>query len=226
MSKSAPVSSVFWPVQPTWQLDPRHPIPAEERRTSCAVATVKMLLDHFLPDQSAENPFHRVREEMIRAGGKDHHGHWRHVAQIRVLSSLGLVAWRRNWSAPSQDPQWLADHEGYSPEQLSAVRAQTAAEAALEPEARPWHSLRTTLFASGPVIASVKPGFTTNRQNHQVVLHGYRHEGQTEIVAFVDPLENPHAEHVRREMELPRFLSFFNRRAVFAQAGGVAGAGG
>ena len=219
MSISDPTSSVLWPAHPTWQLDPRHPIPEEERRTSCAVATAKMLLDHFRPDRSGEFPFHRVREEMIRAGGKDSHGHWRHAAQVRFLASLGLVAWRRNWNAPGQDVQWLADHEDYSPEQVAAVRAQTAAEQALPPEARAWHSLRTMLFAAGPVIASVKPGFTTNRQNHQVLLLGCRSDGRTESVAFVDPLEDPQAARAPRELELPRFLAFFNRRAVFARPG-------
>ena len=214
-----PASSILWPVRPVWQLDPRHPIPEEERRTSCAVATAKMLADHFRPERGESFPFHRVREEMIRAGGKDSCGHWRHASQVRFLAGLGLVAWRRNWNAPGQDPQWLADHENYSPEQVAAVRAQTAAEQALPAERRPWESLRRMLFAAGPVIASVGPGFTTNRQNHQVVLHGCRFDGETEMVAFADPLEDPRTASVPRETELPRFLAFFNRRAVFARPG-------
>ena len=219
MFPSDPAASILWPVRPVWQLDPLHPIPEEERRTSCAVATAKMLVDHFRPEHGKGYPFHRVREEMMRAGGKDSRGHWRHAAQVRFLAALDLVAWRRNWNAPGQDPQWLADHEGYSPEQVAVVRAQTAAEQDLPAEFRPWHSLRRALFASGPVIASVGPGFTTNRQNHQVVLHGCRSAGGTEIVAFADPLEDPRNAPGPREVDLPRFLAFFNRRAVFAWPG-------
>ena len=169
--------SIFWPVRPVWQLDPLHPIPEKERRTSCAVATAKMLLDHLRPDCGPDFPFHVVRDCLLLAGGKDTVGHWRHAAQVRFLSSLGLVAWRRNWDAPTQDPQWLADHEAYSPEQLSAIRSQIAAESALIPADRPWHSLKAALLASGPVIASVRPGFTSNRQNHQVLIHGCRDDG-------------------------------------------------
>ena len=219
MNAPDPAPSILWPVQPIWQLDSRHPIPEEERRTSCAVATAKMLLDHFRPERSETLPFHRVREEMIRAGGKDSRGHWRHAAQVRFLASLGLVAWRRNWCASGQDPRWLAEHEGYAPAQVAAVRQQTAAEQALPPDARPGFSLRATLRTIGPAIASVQPGFTTNRQNHQVLLHGWRFEGRTEIIAFVDPLENPRTVPLPRETELPRFLAFFNRRAVFARRG-------
>ncbi|NLG35172.1 MAG: hypothetical protein GX548_07450 [Lentisphaerae bacterium] len=213
MHSLAPAPPILWPVQPVWQLDPAHPIPESERRTCCAVATTLMMLNHFLPAQGVPRSFLHVRNGLLRAGGKNSQGHWQHSAQVAFFATFGLVAWRRNWAAPSQNPQWLADHEGYSPAQLAALRDQTASESPLSAAERPWSCLRRSLASIGPVIASVMPGFTTNRQNHQIVLLGFRSDGPSTVLAFLDPLAHPRLHPF--ESDLPRFLAHFNRRAIF-----------
>ena len=217
MSASCAFAPVLWPVHPVWQLDPRHPIPAAERRTCCAVATTLMLARHFRPELRDALTFRHVHERLLADGGRDASGHWRHAAQVRFLVSVGLIAWRRNWDAPRQDFQWLAVHERYSPAQLAAARAQADGENAVPAADRPWHSLRAALLATGPVIVSVAPGFTTNRQNHQILLHGLRAKDATEILAFVDPLADPDQPDSPRETDRERFLAHFNRRAIHAR---------
>lgn len=202
------------PIDPIWQLDPRHPLPEHERRTSCAIAAVAMVL------ASTNRPLALdfIRGALLRAGGRDENGHWRHVAQVRLFSASGLLAWRRNWRAPGRDPGWLARHEGYTLEQVAAVRNQTDREPDAPGEVRAWFSVRQVLDAGAPLIASVKPGFGANRQNHQVVVHGYGFNGATESVAITDPLVDPAQCAQPVLITRDRFLSYFNQRAIFVAA--------
>ena len=114
---------------------------------------------------------------------------------------------------------WLVRHEGYSPAQRSAVETQTERERDLPPRDRPGWTLLHAL-QEGPVIASVMPGFSANRQHHQVILCGWRRVARRMRIAYLDPLLPPRPDASCSEADFERFLARFNLRAIFARPPG------
>ncbi len=135
-----------------------------------------------------------------------------HSAEVNLLQSQGLLAWRRNWVAPTADPQWLVENEGYGHDQVAAIQAQLANEHLGTTLAeRELISIQTALNVHRPVIASMAPNFGGNSSDHQVVLVGMsQDDGQ---ILIMDPEWQPGSE-IRVET-IARFLEYFNHKAVF-----------
>lgn len=216
-SSEVPPPSTYLDAAHVWQEDPDHNIPEDERRTICAIACMKIVLDYIDPQKAKEISLHRMFTEMQAAGAQNEQRYWKHSGQVTYLTDLGLMSWRRNWLAPSQDPQYFADNEGYSAAQLSRVAEQIQAEE--------WdngdvdkimlQSLQTSFDADCPVIVSVKPGFSNNKQDHQVVLNGYEEDSEGRWLYFVDPALPPEQHQDKQKVSLDRFLEYSKHLAIF-----------
>jgi hypothetical protein len=203
-------SSAMLDVAHVWQLDPDHNIPSTERAKVCALACMKMVLDFSLGYPDTRVTLDSIFATMSASDARNKEGDWQHKDQVDWLKANGLVAWRRNWLAPSQDPHYFAEKEGYNTNQLVAVSEQILAEYKQKTHTDIIkYTLRQSLLAGYPVIVSVKEGFSENTQNHQAVLCGYN--GKKGTWMFVDPiLENGTIEHTDEY-----FFKHFNQRAIF-----------
>lgn len=166
------MSDIRLKLKHSWQEDPELlDVHLMEPRQRCGLASLEMLIEYFQhADIGAEEIFHRA--EGYHA--INDHNDWWHPGQVRVLASYGLLAWRRNWTAPSQDPQYFVEHEGYSPDQLHLVRSQIEAEKNIrENPEKLLLALQTSLQGQAPILLSVKSGFSKNSENHQIVVSGW-----------------------------------------------------
>lgn len=156
----------------SWQENPEllH-VRLMEPRQRCGLACLEMIIEYQLGYQViAAEIFQRAESY----GAINEHNDWWHPGQVRVLDSYGLVAWRRNWIAPSQDPTFLAENEDYDSAQMSAIRHQVNRELDRRSLVDKFLlSLHTALRLGNPIIVSVKSGFSDNTANHQVVIAGY-----------------------------------------------------
>lgn len=166
------MSDIRLQLKHSWQEDPELlSVHLMEPRQRCGLASLEMILEYFLS--------HGIpAEEIFRRAESYHaindHNDWWHPGQVRVLTSYGLLAWRRNWTAPSQDPQYFAEHEGYSDLQMHLVRSQIDAEKNIrENSEKLLLALHTSLQGQSPVLLSVRSGFSKNSENHQVVIAGW-----------------------------------------------------
>lgn len=160
-------------VNHSWQEDPEllH-VHLMEPRQRCGLACLEMIIEYQLGQHVPAAEIFK-RSESYEAINE--HNDWWHPGQVRVLTSYGLVAWRRNWTAPSQDTTFFEENEGYSVAQMSAVQYQIGLEADRRSLIDKFLlSLHDALELGNPVIVSVKSGFSDNRENHQVVIAGYR----------------------------------------------------
>ncbi len=209
---------IYLDIDHVWQLDPEHNIPENERRTICAVACMKMVIDYALPDLKDSLSLHTMVNEMRADGGQDTRNFWKHTAQVDYFKKLGLISWRRNWDAPSQDPKWFSDNEHYDLKQLVTVSDQISSEfsgGTLIP--RITQSLVKVFEDDMPVIVSVKPGFSRNKQDHQVVLNGFLQEDGKNYFYYTDPVLPPEEHQAHQRVESKYFFDHFNYRAIFAR---------
>ncbi len=196
-----------------WQLDPDSPIPESKRRRMCAPASVNMVLDFvFVKHGNYSFALDEIAQEMEEFGGRVVEYGWKHSAQVNTLKHHGLVSWRRNWLAPSQDPSYFIEHEGYDDAQVTAFLAQLARENQLGDSLhdRAWSCIKHSIDNGVPVIISVKAGFSDNEIGHIVVVSGYTQD----TVEIVDPLLPPD-EHKNVSMEY--FWEYFKLQAIFIQ---------
>lgn len=169
----------------TWQEDPELlRVHTMEPRQRCGLACLHMVIEYMLGQLvDADEIFRRAESyEAI-----NDHNDWWHPGQVRVLQSYGITAWRRNWTAPNNDPSYFASHEGYSPEQMQAVTTQMEDEQRYRALSERFsHSVNTALLHGTPVIVSVKSDFSHNKENHQVVVAGF--DSETRVYSVYDPV--------------------------------------
>ncbi len=208
---------VYLDVSHVWQLDPEHEIPEDERRTICAIACMKMVIDYVTPEK-ADISLHKVFKEMQESGAQDSKLDWKHADQVNYFKKLGLVAWRRNWLAPNPDPKWFADNEGYNNEQLVVVSGQMLDEMTTGGYLQQaLHSIKESLKQDTPVIVSVAADFSENPANHQIVINGFGNDTKEEWLYYVDPILSPEKHQDRQKVSLEHFLKYFNCRAIFVK---------
>jgi hypothetical protein len=197
-----------------WQLDPDSPIPENQRRRMCGPASVNMVLDYvFARHGDYSFDLAQIVKEMEGFGGRIVEYGWKHSALVSTLKHHGLVAWRRNWLAPSQDPSYFVDNEDYDEVQVSTFLSQLEDEDSHgeSPKDRAWHCIKDSLDRGLPVIVSVKPGFSENEIGHFVVVSGYTGAS----IEVVDPLLPPgEQKNVTREY----FWEYFKLQAIFVKA--------
>lgn len=203
---------IYLDVEHVWQLDPEHNLPENEKPRICALACMKMIVDYLSPEKAKNISLEGIFSDMSGVDGRNSIGDWQHKDQVKWLKSQGLIAWRRNWLAPSQDPSYFVENEGYSNNQLVAVSEQIIAELGLKKAKRTdqiRYSLVNSLLAGLPVIISVRDKELPGSQNHQIVLCGYDQAQNT--WKFVDPM----LEEGSVEYSDEYFMKYFNKRAIF-----------
>jgi len=211
---------IYLDVDHVWQLDAEHNIAADQRRTICAIACMKILIDFVMSEQAKLISLKTMFTEMKDSGAQNDNMHWKHSDQVDYFKKLGLISWRRNWLAAGSDSAWLRENEGYDNNQITMIEKQTQHEEA-EPSGlediknKSLLSFRQSFDSGMPVIASVKPGFSTNKQDHQIVLNGIVKQDGIDYLYFTDPVQDPAARQEKQKVELKRFFDFFNFRAIF-----------
>ena len=196
-----------------WQLDPDSPIPKDKRRRMCAPASVNMSLDFvFVKHGEYSFALDVIAQEMERFGGRIVEYGWKHSAQVSTLKHHGLVAWRRNWLAPSQDPAYFVENEDYDDTQVQAFLTQLHHEDEIGGSLRDraWFCIKQSIDSGAPVIISVKAGFSDNEIGHMVVVSGYTQD----TIEVVDPLLPP-GKHSNVSMDY--FWKYFKLQAIFIQ---------
>lgn len=198
------------------QLDPEWDFEPGMERHMCSFVSTKALIDYYSEQTGIESP---SMDDLIgineRLNDKKPNG-MSHAVEVTMLKNQGLVSWRRNWNAPSNDTQWFADHEGYDAEQLAAVDTQQLSELGFDTlQEKQFSSISESLRSENPVIASVKAGFTQNRGDHQVVIIDRKTTEDGECFVIMDPVSKPGSElHVAT---VHRFFEYFNNCAIFTK---------
>ncbi len=199
-------------LQHVWQEKPdlEHIVDLAPRQR-CGLACMVMQLHYYGIPAMAEDVlkiaqrFHAISTDCM----------WLHAGQVQTLTHYGLIAWRRNWHFQSQKlspSEYFRTQEGYNEAQLNAFKWQSAGEGVLPtPEARFLHSLQVSLLAGDPVIVSVKPFFSHNHQNHQIVVAGWDEARLTYRV--YDPIQPDGPTQVHESY----LLEYANLWAIFTQ---------
>ncbi len=210
---------IFLDVDHVWQEDPEHHIPPSEGRKICAIAAMKMMMDYLPPHDDKSIKLAEIREWMLKHDGLEpSSSNWRHSKQVEYFTSLGYIAWRRNWRAPSQDTSWFEQNEDYNKQQMFAVNTQVQAEAnIIDNDDKVKHSFIEQFKKDCPVIISVKLGFNDHGENHQIVLNGYKNDTSGEYFYIVDPILHPNEYEPRQKITTKKLFKYFNYFAVFAQ---------
>lgn len=178
-------------------------------RQRCGLACLEMVIGYQLGKAA---PAGEIFQRSKSYQAINSHNDWWHPGQVRVIASYGLTAWRRNWTAPTQDPRYFEENEGYLPDQMKAVIQQIDSEREIrsDPE-RFLAAVYASLDRGNPVIVSVKTGFSDNKENHQIVLSGYNDDELT--FEIHDPVQKV-GPAVVSEAHL---LSYLNYWAIFSQ---------
>lgn len=214
--------SIYLDVPHVWQEDPDYNIPENERRSVCSIACMKMILDFLKPQtintltidqifQTIKN-YGRSNDEKFRFGY--------HPYQVDFFKTQGLLSWRRNWYAPSSDTSWFVQNEGYDDTQLQAVNTQMQYEDFLQESNYSTDDIVTTSLVSSmrlgnPVIVSVKPGFSSNKIDHQIVINGYYHTGTHNYFYYLDPLLSPEKNLTKQTISVENFFKYSRYLAIF-----------
>lgn len=207
------VREIRLPMRHSWQEDPEllH-VDLMEPRQRCGLASLEMLIEYYLHDNIMADEIFR-RAESFHAINE--HNDWWHPGQVKVLTSYGLLAWRRNWTAPTQDPSYFSKHEGYDAQQMKAVTGQIEREAPLRAKSEKLlMAIRESLALGSPILLSVKKGFSNNNENHQVIISGWREKTFEYFVH--DPVHKVGPDLVTES----RLLDFSNYWAIFTRLEG------
>lgn len=198
------------------QLDPSWGFEAGTERMMCGLVSVKSVIDHYNAKLERKTPdIHTLLEIVFDANDTKVNG-MSHAVEVEMLKAQGLVAWRRNWDAPSSDVQWFVDNERYTPEQIAAVNTQQLEEYIVDDvQERELLSITRSLDQENPVIVSVKPGFGGNRADHQIVIVTRETTADSDIFVIMDPEHAPDSELNTETVE--RFFEYFNNRAIFVK---------
>lgn len=206
------MNTVIHQLQHVWQEKPEleHIVDLAPRQR-CGLACMMMQLQYYGIPARAEDVL--TLAQRYHAISPDYM--WRHAGQVRTLAHYGLIAWRRNWHFQAQGlspAEYFRVQEGYDESQLNAFRWQSASEDLLPtPEAQFLHSLQVSLLAGDPVIVSVRPHFSHNNQNHQVVVAGWDEARLTYQV--YDPIQSVGPAQVHESY----LLEYANLWAIFTQ---------
>jgi len=211
---SAPVSRLMFSHYS--QLDPAWGFEVGTERSMCGLVCVKSIIDHYNNQSGFDLPHISDLLETVHTADDAKPNGISHAVEVDLLKTQGLVAWRRNWDAPSSDSSWLIENEHYSDEQADAINTQQLEELAFDSiHDRELVSINDALSAENPVIASMKGGFGGNTRDHQVVIVGREFTDDGEIFVIMDPEHKPgstlHAEPIER------FFEYFNNRAIFVK---------
>ncbi len=207
--------SVSLDVRHAWQLDPESKVPVERRRTVCAPVAVSIVLEFMLGRvEKVDFELNTIIEQMERHGGRVAGAGWKHSAGVATLKEYGLVSWRRNWYAPSQDPSYFIEHESYDQDQVDAFLRQLHAEksAGNSVEEKALFCITDSLHNGCPVIASVKAGFSENEGYHQVVIAGCGKTDGRDWLEVIDPLLS--ADRQTR-VGLDYFWTYYKFQSIF-----------
>jgi hypothetical protein len=207
--------SVSLDVRHVWQLDPESKVPAERRRTVCAPVVVNIILDFMLGRVGkVDFELNTIIEQMEQHGGRVAGAGWKHSAGVATLKENGLLSWRRNWYAPSQDPSYFIEHEDYDQDQVDAFLSQLHAEESVgdRVEDKALFCIINSLHNNCPVIASVKAGFSENEGYHQVVIAGYGKTDGKDWLEIIDPLLPAERQ---TKVDLGYFYTYYKFQSIF-----------
>ena len=171
------------------QLDEQ--VPEELRRSVCAIACIKMILDY--KQESVE--FLKILQEAEWIGQKDKAG-WTHEVLVRVLRNYNVLAYRQEFVAHTIDMDTqIATYADHTPEFVEQGILK----------------IKKSLDAHNPVMISVVAGFSQNKSDHLVLVIGY----QDESFVIFDPIlsveQNPKIVHI------DTLKNFWKKLALFVE---------
>ncbi len=171
------------------QLDDQ--IPPDLRRSVCAIACIKMILDF----KGIENSFASILSESLFIGEKDKMG-WTHEVLVRIFRNHGLMSYRQEFVAHSID--------------LNAQSAVVAEHTSHFVE-KGIQKIKENIDNQKPVMVSVKSGFSENKEDHIVLIIGYAERS----LIILDPIVQ--AENQPKTVSLEEFVNFWKRLAIFIE---------
>lgn len=171
------------------QLDEQ--VPEELRRSVCAIACVKMILDY----KNGEVAFSTILKEAEWIGEKDKAG-WTHEVLVRVLRNHNVLAYRQEFIAHTID--------------LDSDSAQ-GADHLEEFIQRGIEKIKKSIEKGNPVMVSVTGGFSKNNGDHLVLITGY----QDDSLIIQDPIL--HSDENPKTVTLEYFLKFWKKLAIFVE---------
>lgn len=198
------------------QLDSKWNFEPGTERMMCGLVCLKSVIDYYSDQSGIESPDMDTLVRTVKEANDPKENGTSHAVQVDILKSQGLVAWRRNWDAPSSDTKWLVKNERYLSEQISAIDKQTSYEYRLSTlREQMLVSITNSLAEGNPVIASVQAGFDSNRADHQIVITGKTTTEQGEDFVIMDPIRSPGSS--LHTVTVDQFFDYFNNRAIFTK---------
>ena len=208
---------IYVDIHHVWQLDPENELPVKIGKTICAIACMKMLIDYLPPKSDNTVKLSEIRDWLLGRNGQNEAGNWIHSKQVEYLKHLGYISWRRNWNLEGNDPQWLADNEGYDSKQLQAFNKQIGAEQQYADTRQAILQGFVEIFQQdSAVIASVRSGFREDGDFHQVVVNGYKKDQTGEYLYISDPMLDSEDSANNSTISIDSFFKHFNNTAIFA----------
>jgi predicted double-glycine peptidase len=172
----------------------QHEIVDKDGHLSCGIVCVKMVID-FAGGKDGE--IHDLIEEANIVGGKEKAG-WKHETLIRVLRNHGILAYSQEFKSHDID---------LNSEQGAENREQTKIFRALGIE-----KIKGSIDYGFPVIASVKPEFNGNPENHIVLIVGYDKD-----TLYVQDPQRKGQEKDPMPVSIEKFLEYWKNLTIFVE---------
>lgn len=166
-------------------------VPLKYQRHVCALACIKMIFD----TRNIKNSFEDIYNEAEIVGGRESEG-WTHETIIRIFRNHGISAYRQEFLGHDIDIQTRTA-------QIAKHTERFVKEGILK--------IKKSIDKSNPVLVSVKPGFSENKDHHVVLIIGYEEDSFIILDPILDLEQNP------KKVSLQEFGNFWKKFAIFVE---------
>lgn len=194
------------------QLDEKNGLDPYWAERSCALLTLKMVMDYWLlkAGGSLVN-LNQIFDETKADNGLDDKVNWRHAAIVRTARKHGFLAWRRGW---------MLSHPGREAFRAEGADSPTLMRIDLQHRREALPTLVEELENGFPVIVSVGKNFDEVEKPHMVVLTGLRRRdegGAYQGFFYNDPFSPTKNDRKDRYVSIARFVEKWRSQAIFIE---------
>lgn len=189
-------------------------VPKNWINRSCGVTCVKMVLDYFFEKDliyfagpKNKLSINQLIDEGIQIGSYKENVGWIHSGLVKILRNHGVLSYTQEFKSVNVT--------------IDQIHGVTFVDGKNYPE-MPIYGIKkiiSSLNSERPVIVSVEPGFSNNKDNHLIVLTGFENINfDNKIDGFIyfhDPDARDGVEKINFKVSLSDFIKKWRKMAIF-----------
>ncbi|HMO78925.1 MAG TPA: C39 family peptidase [Candidatus Paceibacterota bacterium] len=184
------------------------------KNRSCGIACIKMVLDYCHKNNLLISPFTKntftvseLIEEGIAINSFEQKTGWSHFGLVRILRNHGVISYSQEFRSihvivDKIDGITFSEGKNYPEIQIFGIK-----------------KIITSISSGKPVIVSVGPNFSNNKDNHLIVLTGFENTNPDNLLDgflyFHDPDSRDSVEKINFKISISDFLKKWRKMAIF-----------